>query len=286
MTRDNRSLDVPLLAPVEEVVIRFMAGERAGEAHELYVENTDSIVIAWNAEQVALTTNARPVERYAALARFRERMTAETDGGQVAELTTDAILADSLSAFSVEYLRDYLERFGADTTGYRHIVSTLDADERYHTPKVAGLLSRMRNAIEPLRIDLTAYDLEAFDTYPPQESVSNGPTLIKVWFVNCPPCVADDRRIAADREQGQFPAVHLIGLSIDRETSVWRTYLREKEAAGSHYRFSELRDFGDLMARVGVGGTMPLYLLLDSDGFLVETFNRYADVKTYLVKGR
>jgi hypothetical protein len=286
MTRENRSLDVTLLAPVEEVVIRFLAGERAGEAHELYVENTDSIDIKWDAEQAALTTNARPAERYAALARFRERTGTETDGGRVAERLTAAILADSLSAFSVELLRDYLDRFGADTNGYRHIVSVLDADERYHTPKIAGLLSRMRNAIEPLRIDLTAYDLEAFDTGDRKEPAPDRPTLIKVWFVNCAPCVADDRRIAADRKQDQFPAVRLIGLSIDREASVWRNYLQEKEAAGRHYRFNELRDFSDLIARVGVGGTMPLYLLLDPAGYLVETFNRYTDVKAYLAQDR
>jgi hypothetical protein len=286
MTRNNRSLDVPLLAPVEEVLIRFMAGERAGETHELYVENTDSIVIAWDAEQAALTTNAYPTEREARWQRFRAWADQEQDAPAVAERLVAAVLADSLSVFSEHYLSYYRDRFATDTTGHRQIVTALAADERYRSHQVATLLAKLRNAIEPLRVDLSAYDLEVFAAADEEPLPAARPTVVKLWFVNCPPCIADNRAIAADRDQGRFPAVDLIGLSIDQRSSTWRSYLEKTTESGWNYRFNDGREFRDFLARVGADGTMPLYLLLDPAGYLVETFNRYAEVKAYLEEDR
>jgi hypothetical protein len=67
---------------------------------------------------------------------------------------------------------------------------------------------------------------------------------------------------------------------------VWRNYLQKQEGTGLHYRFNDQQDFSDLIASVGADGRMPLYLLLDSGGYLVEVFNWYREWKAYLAAGR
>jgi|GEM_PF-3889565 len=109
-------------------------------------------------------------------------------------------------------------------------------------------------------------------------------TVLDLWFVACPPCVADHELILSDIETGRLDTIkiNLIGLSIDHDFEQWRNYLSRHNIPWDNYK-----DYGDsdrdFFEEVGVMG-FPTYFILDDTGKILKTFNGYVMVQMELAR--
>lgn len=130
-------------------------------------------------------------------------------------------------------------------------------------------------------------DLSAFQFYDRKGKVAKvdlshkGDYLLDFWFVHCPPCVRDHKKIGSNLKLFSNNEVELIGISIDTESDKWLDYLETHNYNWQNYR--ELRSGKDLIDALDVW-EFPTYVLLNNKGEIITKFYSYEDIENYYRK--
>jgi len=109
----------------------------------------------------------------------------------------------------------------------------------------------------------------------------NGDILLDFWFVQCPPCVKDHKKIGKHLDLFSENDVELIGISIDTESDKWLNYLETNNYNWQNYR--ELRSENDLVEAMDVW-EFPTYILVNNNGEIKTRFYSFEEMKNYYSK--
>jgi hypothetical protein len=104
--------------------------------------------------------------------------------------------------------------------------------------------------------------------------------LLDLWFIECAPCLEDHKIMAGKRELLNSSAVELIGISIDQDQAKWKNFIRQK-----NYFWQNLREVDDPEKKLRTNlliSAFPTYLLLDSEGNILQRSNSFAEIEKYL----
>lgn len=127
-------------------------------------------------------------------------------------------------------------------------------------------------------------DLSQFQFYDKQGSISrvdlshNGDYLVDFWFVQCPPCVRDHKKIAKYLDTLKDNNTELVGISIDTVEEKWLDYLDTNNYNWQNYR--ELREGNDLVDAMNVW-EFPTYILIDNKGTVKTKFYSFEEIANY-----
>jgi hypothetical protein len=105
-----------------------------------------------------------------------------------------------------------------------------------------------------------------------------GDYLLDFWFVQCPPCVKDHKKIVKHLELFTNNNVELVGISIDTEADKWLNYLES-----NHYNWQNYRELGgdtDLVEAMNVW-EFPTYLLVAKSGEIKTKFYAFEELEHY-----
>ena len=130
-------------------------------------------------------------------------------------------------------------------------------------------------------IDLSKYDFE--NSKKERATIqleSNKNYLLDLWFVNCPPCITDHQKFQQNSKLLSDNNIELIGISRDLEQDVWFNFLNKKQYPWKNYRESNYQNSltKDLVIEV-----FPTYFLVKGNGKIIQTFNAYDDIESYLI---
>lgn len=104
--------------------------------------------------------------------------------------------------------------------------------------------------------------------------------LLDLWFIECAPCLADHKIMAGKRELLNSSSVELIGISIDQDQAEWKNFLSQNK-----YYWQNLREVDDPDKKLRTHlliSAFPTYLLLDSEGNILQRSNSFAEIEKYL----
>lgn len=104
--------------------------------------------------------------------------------------------------------------------------------------------------------------------------------LLDFWFIECAPCLADHKIMAGKRELLNSATVELIGISIDQDQAAWKNFIKQK-----NYYWQNLREVDDPEKKLRTNlliAAFPTYLLLDSEGNILQRSNSFAEIEKYL----
>lgn len=127
-------------------------------------------------------------------------------------------------------------------------------------------------------------DLSQFNFYDRQGNLSKvnlnhkGDYLIDFWFVQCPPCVRDHKKIAKYLDTLKDHNTELIGISIDTVEEKWLNYLNSNNYNWQNYR--ELGEGNDLVDAMNVW-EFPTYILIDNNGRVKTKFYSFEEIANY-----
>jgi peroxiredoxin len=108
-----------------------------------------------------------------------------------------------------------------------------------------------------------------------------GDYLLDFWFVQCPPCVRDHKKIVKHLDLFTNNNVELIGISIDTESDKWLNYLET-----NHYNWLNYRELGsdnDLVEALDVW-EFPTYVLVTNTGEIKTKFYAFEELEHYFSK--
>ncbi|WP_127139779.1 TlpA family protein disulfide reductase [Flagellimonas marinaquae] len=103
--------------------------------------------------------------------------------------------------------------------------------------------------------------------------------LLDFWFVNCPPCIRDHKLISKKLGLLKEKKVELIGISTDRNHSVWKEYLKKQNYNWKNYR--EIDSLKRVTKDMAIW-SFPTYLLLKSNGEIKARYNSFRDFEKAL----
>lgn len=103
--------------------------------------------------------------------------------------------------------------------------------------------------------------------------------LLDFWFIECPPCVRDHKKIQQNRTKLTEQNVEVIGFSIDRNVKDWKTYLSKHNYNWQQYNqyFQEPSLRKDLKIKM-----YPRYFLVDDKGIIKKQTGSLAKMLRYL----
>lgn len=130
-------------------------------------------------------------------------------------------------------------------------------------------------------------DLTAFQFYNRSGKVSKidlshkGDYILDFWFVHCPPCVRDHKKIITQLDLFSSNDLELIGISIDTEPEKWLNYLENHQYNWQNFR--ELRNGNDLVDALNVW-EFPTYILINNSGEIKTKFYAFEEIENYFNK--
>ena len=130
-------------------------------------------------------------------------------------------------------------------------------------------------------------DLSTFQFYNRKGAVTkvnrsqSGDYLLDFWFVQCPPCARDHKKIVKNLDLFTDNNVELIGVSIDTVSDKWLNYLESHNYTWQNYR--ELGGDNDLIDALDVW-EFPTYILINSKGEIITKFYSFEEIENYYSK--
>lgn len=110
--------------------------------------------------------------------------------------------------------------------------------------------------------------------------------VIDYWFVACPPCIKDQKEMIADYKSGDKPNnATFISICYQDDVENWKTFIAEKNVPWLNYlepKKEGVNGDGKTYAKSIGAGPFPDYYLFNQAGEIVDLFNTYEEVKTYL----
>ncbi len=181
--------------------------------------------------------------------------------------------------FSFDISDDYIERNKNYKSRLMRLKALLDEqpdDLKAHALSVHRTLDDL---VKTEYIKLSDFKFYDRDGNVAQVNLSHqGDYLIDFWFVQCPPCVKDHKKIGKHLDLFEANNVELIGVSIDTESDKWLHYLNTNQYNWQNFR--ELGGDNDLVEAMNVW-EFPTYLLVTNDGEIKTKFYSFEDLENY-----
>ena len=211
------------------------------------------------------------------------------------QLESDKIDDSGMNKFLLQNIKDNLNH------PFSHEISTIYIERnKNYKAQLINLKSVLEGQPEALKehtlsvnrtldnlIKEEYLDLSAFQFYNKNGNVSKidlshkGDYLLDFWFVHCPPCVRDHKKIGANLEMFSNHNVELVGVSIDTERDKWLDYLVSHDYNWQNYR--ELRKGNDLIDALDVW-EFPTYILISEKGEVKTKFYSFEELESYYSK--
>ena len=184
--------------------------------------------------------------------------------------------------FSFEISNQYLDRNKNYKSRLLDLKSILDEQSdtlKSHTLSVHRVLKDL--------VKNEYLELSKFEFYNRKGNVTkinraqSGDYLLDFWFVQCPPCARDHKKIVKHLNLFSDNNVELIGVSIDTESDKWLTYLESHNYNWQNYR--ELGGDKDLINALDVW-EFPTYILINPQGEIITKFYSFEEIQNYYIK--
>ena len=103
--------------------------------------------------------------------------------------------------------------------------------------------------------------------------------ILDFWYLECAPCIQQHKEIKEQQLKLAENNIEVIGISIDMSKKRWREYLEEHPKNWLNYNqyFEEYDLKEDLEIKL-----FPAYYFINSEGIIIEKFNAFQKVITYL----
>jgi peroxiredoxin len=139
-------------------------------------------------------------------------------------------------------------------------------------PTVVG---RMDKILSTDKIDLPAYSFLNKDNLKTQLQLNGAEYyVLDFWFLACKPCVTQHIEIKKRLPDLNNKGIELIGISTDRDFKKWKQYLTKHGYQWPNY----LEDKKHNITADQSISAFPTYMILNSKGDIVDSYNSFSDV--------
>ena len=103
--------------------------------------------------------------------------------------------------------------------------------------------------------------------------------ILDFWYLECAPCIQQHQEIKKHQAKLAENNIEVIGISIDMSKKRWKEYLEEHPKNWLNYNqyFEEYDLKDDLEIKL-----FPAYYFINGEGVIIEKFNSFQKVITYL----
>ncbi len=211
------------------------------------------------------------------------------------ELLTSKADSTTIDKFLISEIRTHI-----DTPLSHAIVGNFLARNQNDRDKVDHVYRIMRMQTDSLKdhfitnnkLMVSLLDVEAvkFDQYDlgdihnQKTTITLDPSklyLLDFWFVKCPPCLADHKRIAKNYTIFEENNIALIGVSRDDKYTLWKNYLDKHDYPWVNVR--EQKPEKRLTYDLSIWA-FPTYALIDHKGSIQARFSSFAQFENYINK--
>lgn len=189
-------------------------------------------------------------------------------------------LKENLShPFSFEISHDFLERNKNYKSKLRTLKTILDAQPESLKTHALSIHRTLEALIKTEFLDLSTFQFYGRNGEITKVNLShNSDYLLDFWFVQCPPCIKDHKKIAKNLNLFSDNNVELIGISIDTVSEKWLNYLEKNNYNWQNYR--ELRRNKGLVEAMDVW-EFPTYILINNNREIKTKFYSFEEMENY-----
>jgi len=206
---------------------------------------------------------------------------------QVRDSTLNEFLLQSIKEnlshpFSFDISDYYLEKNQNYKSKLRDLKTILDEQPEALKTHTLSVHRTLEDLVKNEQIELSDFQFYNRNGKVAKVDMShNGDILLDFWFVQCPPCVKDHKKIGKHLDLFSENEVELVGISIDTESDKWLKYLEVNNYNWQNYR--ELRNENDLVDALNVW-EFPTYILVNNRGEIKTRFYSFKEMETYFTK--
>lgn len=212
---------------------------------------------------------------------------------QYQELVNAKEDSTTIDKFLISEIRDYI-----DTPLSHAIVNTFLFRNQNNREKVDQVYRIMRMQTDSLKghlinntdrmvaiLNVEAVKFDKYDLGDIQDQKMNieldasKQYLLDFWFVRCPPCLRDHKRIAQNYDVFEKNNIQLIGISRDDDYALWKRYLDKHDYQWINVR--EQKPENRLTYDLSIW-SYPTYALIDHKGSIQAHFSSFAQFENYI----
>lgn len=102
--------------------------------------------------------------------------------------------------------------------------------------------------------------------------------VLDLWFLACPPCIAQHRQIKASAKELANYNTQIIGIATDKDHNAWKKYLADHQ-----YTWTNLRQHGSKTITTDLGiSTFPTYIVVNGAGDIQRMLNSFEQVMEFV----
>ena len=206
----------------------------------------------------------------------------EVKDSDVNEFLLQSVKENLNHPFSFEISNHFLERNQNYKSKLTDLKAILDKQPEALKSHALSVHRTLEELVKTEFLDLSAFKFYDRNGKVTQVNLShNGDYLLDFWFVQCPPCVKDHKKIGAHLNLFSDNEVELIGISIDTVSDKWLNYLVTNSYNWQNYR--ELGGDDDLVEAMNVW-EFPTYILINTSGEIKTKFYSFEEMENYFSK--
>lgn len=197
----------------------------------------------------------------------------KSDSSAIDNFLLENISENIQSPFSFKLAKAYIFRNQNDKAKIRRLFDTLSPQSDTLKNHVLSIHENLNNLLNLNYLNIGDYKFVNNENQ--VTSIEQDKTrkyLIDFWFVKCPPCVSDHKLISEKLDFLKEKNIELIGISIDRNHSVWKNYLKKHNYNWKNYR--EITSLKKLSKDMAIS-TYPTYFLLNNKGEIKARYNSF-----------
>lgn len=161
-------------------------------------------------------------------------------------------------------LKSYLDRQGNRFSWFLMHVAVFD--------RLNGIINSSRLSMSTYRFTNTSNKLSSV------ELKGSKYFILDLWFLACPPCVAQHRKIKAKQQELSANKAKIISISTDKDFDAWKKYLVTHK-----YNWKNFREYDEKKITADLGiSTFPTYIIINENGDIIRILNSFDDVLEFL----
>lgn len=186
-----------------------------------------------------------------------------------------------LNPYSLELAGVYMRRNQNNSSKLKELFDLINGqNELLKNHVFFNIHSRLINRLKLNNLDMKNYNFYSRSEDIVQLDFDKSQTyLIDIWFVNCPPCIRDHKIISKKADWFKKLDIEIVGISIDKNHSVWENYLKTNNYNWRNFR--EIDSSRTITKDVGIS-SYPSYLIIENGGEIKVTFNSFEEIEKYL----
>jgi thiol-disulfide isomerase/thioredoxin len=213
--------------------------------------------------------------------KYKELQESKTDSATINNFLIDELNRHIKEPFSIEIANSFYFRNSKNANELQRLYTVLRGQDETLRKHLVNPYEKIGKQLSIKKIEMAGYQFYDLAKNLSSLKFSKGKKyLLDYWFIECAPCIADHKLIAAKQKVLSSNNVEVISISIDKDHDKWKNFFTGKNYGWPQYR--EVNEMEKTLRKFLQIEEFPTYLLLDTEGSILFRANSFSDVEGYL----